>query len=178
MHHEPMHFIYETKILHPEFFKNKRWLEIGASNGYPSPKSHTNYCEWVGVDLEEGDHVDWVGLGHHYKDEKLFDVVAAFEVFEHDPYYDLTVTNMINHLKPNGLFIMTCAGLGRPEHGTSRSNPEASPFTQDINHWKDFYQNRIPEDFKKIPSFSNLHCGYWGINEITCDLYYRGRKKP
>jgi len=86
--------------------------------------------------------------------------------------------NMINHLKPNGLFIMTCAGLGRPEHGTSRSNPEASPFTQDINHWKDFYQNRIPEDFKKIPGFSNLHCGYWGINEITCDLYYRGRKKP
>ena len=172
-----MHFIYETKVLYPKFFENKRWLEIGSANCYPLAKSHSKNCEWVGVDIEEGDNVDVACLGHHYQDDKLFDAVCAFEVFEHDPYYDLTITNMINHLKSGGMFIMTCAGLGRPEHGTSRSHPEASPFTQDIDHWKDFYQNRAPEDFKKIPSFSNLHCGYWGINEITCDLYYRGRKR-
>lgn len=177
MHHEPLHFIYETKILHPEFFKNKSWLEIGSANGYPSPKSHSNHCEWVGVDLEEGEGVDYVGLGHHYKSDKRFDVASAFEVFEHDPYYDLTVINMIEHLKPGGLFIMTCAGLGRPEHGTSRSHPEASPFTQETDFWKDYYKNRTPYDFKMIPHWDRLTRGYWGINEGTSDLYYRGFKK-
>ena len=41
MHHAPMHFIYETKVLHPKFFKNKRWLEIGSGNCYPRAKSHS-----------------------------------------------------------------------------------------------------------------------------------------
>ena len=177
MHHAPMHFIYETKILYPELFKNKRWLEIGSGNGNPKAKTHTENCEWVGVDLEEGDNVDVVSLGHLYKDDELFDVVSAFEVFEHDPYIDLTVINMIDHLKPGGLFIMSCAGIGRPEHGTSRLHPVAMPFTQERDRWKDFYRNRTPYDFKMIPHWDRLSNGYWGVNEGLGDLYYRGFKK-
>ena len=177
MHHAPMHFIYETKILHPKFFENKRWLEIGSGNCYPRAKSHSKNCEWVGVDIEDGENVDVVSLGHLYKDDKLFDVVCAFEVFEHDPYYDLTIINMLKHLKPGGLFIMSCAGLARPEHGTSRSHPVAMPFTQEMDRWKDFYRNRTPYDFKMIPHWDRLCNGYWGINEETSDLYYRGFKK-
>ena len=72
MHHAPMHFIYETKILYPELFKNKRWLEIGSGNGNPKAKTHTENSEWVGVDLEEGDNVDVVSLGHLYKDDEYW----------------------------------------------------------------------------------------------------------
>ena len=78
---------------------------------------------------------------------------------------------------PGGLFIMSCAGLARPEHGTSRSHPVAMPFTQEMDRWKDFYRNRTPYDFKMIPHWDRLCNGYWGINEETSDLYYRGFKK-
>ncbi len=177
MHHAPMHFIYETKVLYPKFFENKRWLEIGSGNCFPRAKSHTKNCEWVGVDIEDGENVDVVSLGHLYKDNGVFDAVCAFEVFEHDPYLDLTVINMLKHLKPGGLFIMTCAGVGRAEHGTSRSHPVAMPFTQDMDRWKDFYRNRTPYDFKSIPHWDRLNSGYWVINEALGDLYYRGWKK-
>jgi len=177
MHHEAMHFIYETKIIYPEYFIGKKWLEIGSANAYPSPKSHTKNCGWVGVDIEEGKNVDVVCLGHHYKSNDLYDVVCAFEVFEHDPYYDLTVKNMIDHLRPGGLFIMSCAYLGRDEHGTDHSSTHASPFTSKIDDWKNFYKNRTPEDFRSITYWDRLRLGYWGINEGFSDLYYRGFKK-
>ena len=76
MHHAPMHFIYETKVLYPEFFKDKRWLEIGSGNCNPKAKSHTENCEWVGVDIEDGENVDVVSLGHLYKSDKLFDPIS------------------------------------------------------------------------------------------------------
>ena len=70
-----MHFIYETKVLYPKFFENKRWLEIGSANCYPLAKSHSKNCEWIGVDIEEGDNVDVACLGHHYQDNKLNEIM-------------------------------------------------------------------------------------------------------
>jgi SAM-dependent methyltransferase len=179
MHHEAMHFMYETKVLYPQYFKNARVLEIGSLKLglQPSAKSHFENCDYVGVDIDEGPNVDVVCKGHEYTSDELFDIVISCECFEHDPFYDLTVINMLKHLKPTGLFVMTCAGLGRPEHGTSNSNPISSPFTQNIEWWKDFYKNRTPYDFKTIPHWDRLHMGYWGVNEANSDLYYRGFKK-
>ena len=178
MHGEVMHFVYETKYLFPEYFKNVRVLEIGSLKigGQPSVRAHFIDCDYVGVDISEGNCVDVVCKGHEYASNELFDVVISCECFEHDPFYDLTITNMINHLKPNGIFIMTCAGLGRPEHGTVKSYPESSPFTSKIDGWDNFYQNRTPLDFKSIPYWDRLQRGYWGMNEASQDLYYRGWK--
>jgi 2-polyprenyl-3-methyl-5-hydroxy-6-metoxy-1,4-benzoquinol methylase len=57
----------------------------------------------------------------------LFDVVISCEVMEHNPFWVATLTNMIRLLKPGGLLVMSCATIGRKEHGTARSLPGASP---------------------------------------------------
>jgi SAM-dependent methyltransferase len=179
MHHEILHFVYETKNLYPEYFAKTRVLEIGSLKlgKQPSVRCHFDNCDYTGVDISEGPCVDVVCRGHEYKSNQLFDIVISCECFEHDPFYDLTVTNMINLLRPNGLLIFTCASTGRPEHGTRSSNPESSPFTSQIETWQDYYRNLTEFDFKKIPSFSNMKGNYWVSNEASKDLYYRGWKK-
>ena len=179
MHHEILHFVYETKNLYPEYFNNTRVLEIGSRRvqNQPTVRCHFSNCDYIGVDISEGDCVDVACLGHEYKSDELFDTIISCECFEHDPFYDLTITNMINHLKPNGLLLFTCASLGRPEHGTRRSSPESSPATSQIEVWEDYYRNLTQFDFQKIPAFSEMNGGYWVSNEATKDLYYRGWKK-
>lgn len=179
MHHEVMHFVYETKALYPQFFTNARVLEIGSLKigDQPSVKAHFNDCDYVGVDIGEGPNVDVVCKGHEYTSNELFDLVISCECFEHDPYYDLTVTNMINLLRPEGMLLFTCATTGRPEHGTTSANPESSPLTTQIEGWKDHYRNLTEIDFRRIPIFNQMVCGYWATNELSRDLYYRGWKK-
>lgn len=179
MHHEVLHFVYETKNLYPEYFNNARVLEIGSQSvqGQPAVRCHFANCEYIGVDIGEGECVDVVSLGHLYKSDQLFDTIISCECFEHDPYYDLTITNMINHLRPGGMMIFTCASTGRSEHGTIRTSPESSPLTADIEGWQDYYRNLTQFDFQKIPLFSEMKGNYWVSNEATKDLYYRGWKK-
>ena len=179
MHHEVLHFVYETKNLYPHHFNNVRVLEIGSRRvlDQPTVRCHFSDCDYIGVDISEGDCVDVVSKGHEYKTDQLFDTIISCECFEHDPFYDLTITNMINLLKPGGLLLFTCASLGRPEHGTRSTSPESSPATAEIEGWQDYYRNLTEFDFKKVPAFSNMKGNYWVSNEGTKDLYYRGWKK-
>lgn len=187
MHHEVLHFIYETKNVHPEYFNNARVLEIGSKTGINSTgkvRSHFKNCDYVGVDVSGGYAVDVVKKGHEYKSDKLFDTVFSCECFEHDPFWYKTIQNMIKHLKPNGLLMFTCASTGRPEHGTLSHHPHASiegdhheDFEYDL--FKDYYQNLTEQDFKNwVPQFTNgtLKGSYWVSNEGSKDLYYKGWK--
>ena len=183
MHHEVMHFIYETKMLVPNYFEDVRVLEIGSGNGYPSPRAHfkNGYGEnYIGVDISDGKWVDWVGKGHEFKSDRLFTTVLSCECFEHDPYWEKTIQNMIDHLEYNGLLMFTCASTNRPEHGTLKSNPEASPDTVKIEGWADYYKNLTEQEIKsKIPAFTDgtMDGSYWVSNEARKDLYYRGWKR-
>ena len=190
MHHEVLHFIYETKILYNDYFVGKRVVEIGSRtiqelNGQyqPSARCHFENCEHVGVDISKGLNVDVLSLGHEYRDNKLFDVVISCECFEHDPYLKKTVENMVNHLKPGGMMLFTCASTGRAEHGTRRTNPHASVDGVkadgfDNDPFQDYYKNLVKEDFDDIVNFKQqIEHKYWVSNEKTCDLYFRGWKK-
>lgn len=42
---------------------------------------------------------------------------------------------MVKLLKKDGMILVTCAGEGRAEHGTTRTSPEDAPYTND------YYQN-------------------------------------
>jgi SAM-dependent methyltransferase len=182
MHREVIRFLLETKSALPQYFENTRVLEIGSRRigDQPTVKQAFKNCEYIGVDISDGPGVDWIGKGHEFKSKELFDVVVSCECFEHDPYWDKTVTNMINHLKWNGLLIFTCASTGRPEHGTRKSSPHSSPATVEIEGWADYYRNLTENDFKLIvPEFTNgtMVSGMWVNNEASRDLYYRGWKR-
>jgi len=134
-------------------------------------------AEYIGVDLVEGPGVDLVASGSDLKfEDARFDLVMSLECFEHNPQWRETLENMVRMLKPGGLCIITCASLGRPEHGTTRMDPSNSPGTQEIG-W-DYYQNLSLSDFRKAiaieDTFSEHTLQY---SAIWNDLLFAGRKR-
>ena len=66
---------------------------------------------------------------------------------------------------------MTCATNNRPEHGTTATNADAAPFTND------YYQNLAIHDFVDNFELHNIF-KYFGfeINSDSQDLYFWGKK--
>jgi len=82
-------------------------------------------------------------------------------------------------LKPDGLFIFTCASLGRGEHGTRRTSPNCSFGTLGgLEDMVDYYKNLDIKDINEVldlnKSFSSWDSYY---NRKSKDLYFVGIKK-
>jgi hypothetical protein len=82
-------------------------------------------------------------------------------------------------LKPNGLFVFSCASTGRLEHGTRRTSPHDSYGTiAKIEDMQDYYKNlnhnHICEIFDLNDKFSSWDMYY---NSYSKDLYFLGIKK-
>ncbi|WP_279167522.1 methyltransferase domain-containing protein [Pseudoalteromonas distincta] len=174
MHWEAFHFVDIIKASLPNFFSGKRVLEIGSYCVNHSIRAHFLECTYVGVDLTEGDTVDIIASGHEIQLSEKFDVVISCECFEHNPYYKDTLQNMLSHLRDDGLFIVSCATEGRPEHGTARTDPNISPGTSDVG-W-DYYKNLSKEDLEDVLIKCNIKNHYFFTNPISKDLYLIGLK--
>ena len=72
--------------------------------------------------------------------------------------------------------LISCATTGRKEHGTSRTNPDASPFT--VQEKWDYYRNLTANDLER-----GVNLGGWladwrsWVNYISCDLYFVGLRQ-
>jgi len=176
-HKEQQDFLTYVRDKFPTKFENCRVLDIGSldingNNRY----LFTNY-EYIGLDIGEGNNVDVVSRGHEYKDEKQFDIIVSSECFEHDEFWELTIKNGIDLLKPNGIFLFTCATTGRPEHGTKRTSPSDSPFTSTLEY--DYYKNLEENDIRQSINVDELFSEYEFQSRLTWpqDLYFWGIKK-
>ncbi len=124
---------------YPEHFKG-RILEVGSRDINGSVRPYFNDARlYAGIDCIEGKGVDYVCLAHEFKCREQFDTIISCECFEHDPYLDQTLANIINLLKPGGLFLATMAGPERQEHGTTRTTSAAG--NPDFGPDPDFYEN-------------------------------------
>lgn len=195
-------FCVTIKALFPDYFQNKKVLDIGSLDINGSNRPLFTNCEYTGVDIGPGPNVDVVSKGHelNHPDES-YDVIISTECFEHDKFYRETLQNATRMLRPNGLLLFTCASTGREEHGTVKAHPGSSPFTSVTQDWESYYKNLTEQDVReaidvetiftlrcrwtcgdkkpgvhdhtiRIPKFQFLYC------DNSCDLYFWGIKSP
>ena len=159
----------------PDLPAKPRVVDIACGFGKSTRPLVSRYpdAEVIGVDLAEGPGVDLVS--HTEKvdfPENSFDVAVSAECFEHNPYWLETFVNM--HRIAKDFVVFTCAGEGRPEHGTRKSYPDTSPFTLD---W-DYYKNLTQEDFENRLYLTDMFSKHEFIyNPNSQDLYFWGTKR-
>lgn len=167
-HPQQINFISHVRSLYPDYFNGKRVWDIGSLDINGNNKIFFTDCDYTGMDLQPGKNVDIIGYAHGYSGYP-FDTIISTECLEHDQYWKLTLENAYRLLKPNGLLVMTCATVGRPEHGTRENSPTCSPFTPD------YYHNLTIPEIESVlnPSWFSP----WYIQAIGTDLQWYGIKK-
>lgn len=175
-HIEQFRFVEKLRSNFGYYFAGKKILEVGSLDINGSLRDLFIQCNYTGLDLAEGKGVDIVCLGHEYNaPDCSYDTVLSAECFEHNPHWSETFANMIRLCKNSGLIFFTCATEGRPEHGTSRSMPYASPFT--VQKGWDYYKNLTEQDFREKFDFDKTF-NYYGfeVDHTNHDLYFWGIK--
>lgn len=170
-HPAQMEYVTKVKAKFPDYFGQRRVLEVGSLNINGTVRDFFTDCDYVGVDLEHGLGVDMVEQGQELDfEDRDFDVSISAECFEHNPFWLETFLNM--RRMTAGLVIVTCATVGRAEHGTHGHEPSSSPFT--VDRW-DYYQNLTEQDFHDAIDLDELFVAYeFTTNDFTHDLYFWG----
>lgn len=176
-HPEQAEFFSGVRTHYPGAFAGARVLEVGSLDINGSVRELFSNCDYTGVDLQLGPGVDLAcqgqlvefGSGH-------FDTTISAECLEHNPFWRETVANMLRMTRPGGLVLISCATTGRLEHGTSRTNPDASPFTS-AEKWE-YYRNLTAADIESALNLAGwlADWGSW-VNFITRDLYFVGIRR-
>lgn len=170
-HPNQLQFVKSVKEFYPHLFTKTSVLEIGSLNINGSVRQFFEGCNYLGVDLGPGLDVDMVCQGHllPFTDDS-FDVVISCECLEHDKHWAETFKKMCALSK--NLVIMTCATIGRAEHGTFTKDSDAAPFTND------HYRNLSIHDFVNLVDFHRIFKDFgFVINSESHDIYFWGKKQ-
>ncbi len=161
----------------PEWFINKKVLDVGSLDINGNNREYFKDCEYTGVDIAPGNNVDIVSKCHELEfEDGYFDTILCTEMLEHDIYWKESLCKMVAMLKNNGLLIITCATTGRAEHGTFKESPEDSPFTSQIEGWKNYYRNLSIVDFLEVFTHDLFTIYSFKIDNVIKDLYFWGIK--
>jgi len=156
----------------PEYFRERRVLEIGR------PSSRTTVREWfdaschIVVAHPPAPDQDGEGAEVYSAASASFDAIVSCETLEHLPHWRETIQNALRLLKPDGLLVLTCAGLGRRQHETPRyPAPDGSQCGA-------FYRNLSVDDISTVANFGH-RLGFFRVIEdrVAHDLYVIGLGK-
>ncbi len=173
-HPQQLDYVNHVKGLLPQFFDGKTVLEIGSLDINGSVRAAFSNCTYTGIDVGAGSGVDVVMPGQLADfPSQHFDVTISCECFEHNPHWLETFCNMIRMTKTGGLVIMTCASIGRAEHGTTRTSPDDSPLT--VGRGWEYYRNLQQHDFTRRLDLDTLFSSYgFSACKSSKDLYFTG----
>ena len=172
-HQQQFDFVKTVANAFPNNFANCKVLEVGSLDINGSVRQFFQDCDYIGIDLGHGRGVDIVCQGQDYNaPDNTFDTCISCECFEHNPAWVETFQNMHRMVKPGGLIVMSCATIGRAEHGTKRTSPADAPFCDD------YYKNLTEQDFVENFDIDNMFSVYeFAVGQATKDLYFYGVKK-
>jgi len=171
-HQQQEHFIASALIAHQKNVdKAQHILEIGSQDISGSVRKFFGLSQsYIGVDLGMASGVDLVVPGELLQlSTGWADICISTECFEHASGWKEILLNMIRITKEDGLVLITCAGFGRPTHGTIDTNTYSSPFTTS------YYKNLIPEEIDSAVNSGKFFKKY-GF-EVDCearDTYFWG----
>jgi SAM-dependent methyltransferase len=173
-HVQQLFYVEALKNFFPQYFEGVKVLEIGSLNINGSVRQYFNHCQYTGLDVGPGKDVDIVCAGEDFgAPSSQYDVVISCEAMEHNPNWRLTWLNMLRMLKPDGFMVMTCASIGRRQHGTDEFNPADSPLT--IAKKQNHYMNLVAEDFTALINFDEWFASHGFHNDHqSYDLYFFG----
>jgi GT2 family glycosyltransferase/SAM-dependent methyltransferase len=172
MHPEAHQFVAQVRARFPAWFRGKRVLEVGSLNINGTVREFFTDCEYVGIDLAPGPGVDRVIRAHDLIELDAYDVVISTEALEHDRYWERSLVQMVANLKPGGLFVLTCAGPNRAEHGTARTDTFSSPFTMD------YYRNLSAADLRRFLPLTMIEIEETRGGEDVCCVGFKERTPP
>jgi SAM-dependent methyltransferase len=180
MHDEAKHFTEYVKHVLPKYFENKTVLDVGSGDLNGNNRFLFVNCNYNGNDVINAPNVTIVSKTKDLPfSNEYFDTIISTECFEHDAEYKASLKKIYDILKPEGLFLFTCAGIDRPEHGTLRSKPFDSYATiARLPEYVDYYYNLTEKDIDNVLNLNNSFV-YWQsyYNSNSKDLYFVGIKK-
>jgi SAM-dependent methyltransferase len=179
MHDQAKNFTIHIKNSFPDFFKDKRVLDVGSGDINGNNRFLFDNCSYEGNDVYSAPNVTIVSKTTALQfDDESFDTICSTECFEHDPEYEGSFQKIVKMLKPGGIFFFTCASTGRPEHGTRRTSPRDSYGTiGNVDGWTDYYKNLTFKELDDSVNVKNTFALYssWYCPQ-TKDLYFYGIK--
>jgi len=179
MHPEANNFIAFVKTILYDYFVNKKVLDVGSGDINGNNRLFFENCDYEGNDVIAANNVTIVSKTKDLPfEDEAFDTIISTECFEHDPEYRESLNKIYKMLKPNGLFAFTCAGFGRPEHGTKRTSPWESYGTiGELDDMSDYYKNLTICDVNEVLKLNDSFL-YWEsyYNWKSFDLYFVGIK--
>lgn len=173
MHRQVKKYLGELKLQFPNYFQNVKVLDCGSLDINGNNRHLFNNIEYTGIDIVKGRNVDVVTKIHEFLVDKsgVYDVVISSEMLEHDKHFTQSLKAMFRLLRNGGLLIITAAGEGRSEHGTTNNIPVDSPLTND------YYRNVTISMLSKGLNFKMFSYKKITIREDIGDIYFVGIKK-
>jgi hypothetical protein len=176
-HKQQRDFIKSVRWKYPKSFIGVNVFDVGSADINGNNSSLFWWCNYIGIDLDDkAPNVDVVGhatevIPKHILTRYGIDTMISTEALEHDKYWYDTLGVMYKHLRKGGLLLITCAGDGRPEHGTNDNSPNCSPATND------WYRNISNEMFQKVLPPSLFSTYFIRQHDANKDLQFYGIKK-
>lgn len=181
MHTAARNFTEYVKSIFTSYFVDKKVLDVGGGDINGNNRFLFVECEYHANDVVQAPNVTIVSkTGDLTFPDQYFDTIISTECFEHDMYYSDSLRNIVRMLKPGGLFVFTCASVGRPEHGTRKTTPKDS-YTMYLEQdfaWHDYYKNLTAQDIMEVIPCNDVFTVFsFYYNPVDKDMYFYGIKK-